>query len=104
MQVNEYTAKVVAQYPDKFGFFAYLPMPDLDASIEEARYALDVLQADGIVLHGNARGRYFSELEFHPLLEELNKRKAVGQLSNLKLSSHLCPRGVIKAAFMAGVC
>ncbi len=76
-QVNEYTAKIVSQYPERFGFFAFLPMPDLDASIEEARYALDVLKADGVVLLGNARGKYFSEPEFHPLLKELNSRKTV---------------------------
>ena len=76
-QVNEYTAKIVSQYPDRFGFFAFLPMPDLSASIEEARYALDVLKADGVVLLGNARGKYFSQTEFHPLLEELNSRKTV---------------------------
>jgi hypothetical protein len=50
---------------------------DLQASIEEARYALDVLKADGVVLLGNARGRYFAEQEFHPLLAELNRRGAV---------------------------
>ena len=52
-------------------------MPDLNASIEEARYALDVLGADGVVLLGNARGQYFSLPEFHPLLEELNNRETV---------------------------
>lgn len=77
VQVNEYTAKLVSQHPDRFGFFAFLPMPDLNASIDEAKYALDTLKADGVVLLGNARGRYFSEKEFHPLLEELNRRKTV---------------------------
>ena len=76
-QVNEYAAKLVSQHPERFGFFAFLPMPDLNASIEEARYALDVLKADGVVLLGNARGKYFSQTEFHPLLEELNSRKTV---------------------------
>lgn len=52
-------------------------LADLEASIEEARYALDVLKADGVVLLGNARGRYFAEEEFHPLLAELNARRAV---------------------------
>jgi len=80
VQMNVYTAKMVSQYPERFGFFAFLPMPDLNASIEEARYALDVLKADGVVLLGNARGRYFSEPEFHPLLAELNKRQTVSPL------------------------
>lgn len=75
--MNEYAAKIVSQYPERFGFFAFLPMPDLNASINEARYALDVLGADGVVLLGNARGKYFSQPEFHPLLEELNRRHTV---------------------------
>ena len=62
VQMNVYTAKMVSQYP------------------EQARYALDVLKADGVVLLGNARGRYFSEPEFHPLLAELNKRQTVSPL------------------------
>ena len=78
--MNVYTARIVSQYPERFGFFAFLPMPDLNASIEEARFALDVLKADGVVLLGNARGRYFSEPEFHPLLAELNKRQTVSPL------------------------
>ena len=88
--MNEYTAKIVSQYPERFGFFAFLPMPDLNASIEEARYALDVLGADGVVLLGNARGRYFSEAEFHPLLEELNSRKTV---STIISTHHLRRKG-----------
>ena len=73
--MNEYAASVVSQNPSRFGFFAFLPMPDLDASMEEAKYALDSLKADGVVLLGNTRGRYWSEAEFHPLLDELNKRR-----------------------------
>ena len=47
---NEAAAKLKYEHPDRFRFCAALPLPDVDAAIEEARYALDVLGADGIKL------------------------------------------------------
>ncbi|RAV76534.1 amidohydrolase family protein, partial [Aerococcus loyolae] len=73
----EYTAGVVAARPDRFGFFATLTLPDVDGALEEAAYAFDVLKADGVILLANSRGAYLGETKFHPLLEELNRRKAV---------------------------
>ena len=43
---NEAAAKLKREHPDRFRFCAALPLPDIDAAIEEARYALDVLGAD----------------------------------------------------------
>lgn len=48
--LNEYSARMVSEHSDRLGFFAILPMPLGEAAIEEAIYALDELQADGIVL------------------------------------------------------
>ena len=53
-RLNAYSAKMVQQHPDRFGFFAILPMPIVDASIKEAQYALDTLNADGVVLLASA--------------------------------------------------
>lgn len=76
-QVNEFAAHVVRQYPDRFGFFATLTLPDVEGAIAEARYALDVLKADGVVLLTNVRGAYLGTSEWDPLMEELNQRNAV---------------------------
>jgi len=48
--VNEFCGDVVRDDHEHFGFFATLALPDLEASLKEARYALDDLRADGIVL------------------------------------------------------
>jgi predicted TIM-barrel fold metal-dependent hydrolase len=33
--VNEYSAKMVRDYPGRFGMFAALPMPDIDGTLRE---------------------------------------------------------------------
>jgi predicted TIM-barrel fold metal-dependent hydrolase len=44
---NEHAAKVKAQYPDKFGYWASLPLPDIEGSLAELEHAFDHLSADG---------------------------------------------------------
>jgi 6-methylsalicylate decarboxylase len=76
-KVNEAGAELVIKYPGRFGFFAALPMPDVDGSMEEIAYALDVLQADGIGLKTNVHGIYLGDRRFDPILQKLNRRKAL---------------------------
>jgi 6-methylsalicylate decarboxylase len=53
-QVNEAAAEVVRLHPNRFGFFAILPLPQVDLALAEAAYALDDLGAEGVALlpHG----------------------------------------------------
>ena len=74
---NEAVARLKREHPDRFRFCAALPLPDVDAAIEEARYALDVLGADGIKLATNAFGQYLGAPELDTLFSFLNERKAV---------------------------
>lgn len=76
-QVNEFAASVVQKHPSRFGFFATLTLPDVEGAIAEARYALDVLKADGVVLLTNVGGVYLGAPAWEPLMAELNSRKAV---------------------------
>lgn len=76
-EVNEYSAKIVADHPDRFGFFATLTLPDVHGAIAEAEYALDTLRADGIVVLANSAGVYLHDPKFAPLLEYLDARRAV---------------------------
>ena len=57
--------------------FASLPLPDIDASLDELEYAFDHLRADGIGLLSNYGGRHLGDPLFAPLLEELDRRGAV---------------------------
>jgi predicted TIM-barrel fold metal-dependent hydrolase len=47
-QVNEEGARLVREYPDRFGFFASTPVPDVEGAIAEVRYAIEQLGADGV--------------------------------------------------------
>ncbi len=76
-KLNEAAAEVKANYPNRFGFSACLPLPNVEAAIEEAIYALDVLHADGIKFASNSRGQYLGCKELEPLMAELNQRSAV---------------------------
>jgi predicted TIM-barrel fold metal-dependent hydrolase len=76
-EVNEHAARVVSDHPGRFGFFATLTLPDVDGALEEARYALDVLRADGVILLANTLGEYLGAPEHEPLFAELNRRRGV---------------------------
>jgi predicted TIM-barrel fold metal-dependent hydrolase len=67
----------VRDHPRRFGFFAALPWPNVDASLKEIEYAFDVLKVDGVGLITSYAGRYPGEAEFKPIWQELNRRKAV---------------------------
>ena len=76
-RVNEVSAEIKKQYPGRFKFCAALHLPDIDAAIREAVYALDTLGADGMKLATNSRGQYLGDEELDPLMEVLNERHAV---------------------------
>ena len=75
---NEASAELVAARPDRFGFFASLPLPDVDGSAAEVAHALDVLGADGVVLmSSHPDGSYLGDPRFDDVLAELDRRSAV---------------------------
>jgi predicted TIM-barrel fold metal-dependent hydrolase len=76
-RVNECIAEIKRDRPDRFGGFASLPLPDLDGSLEQLAYALDVLKLDGVSLMTNAGGSYLGDVRFNALFDELQRRGAV---------------------------
>ena len=74
---NEYAAKVVADYPNRFGFFAAMPLPDVDATLKEIAYAYNTLKADGVGLFTSYGDTWLGNAAYMPVMEELNRRKAV---------------------------
>lgn len=74
---NEEAAALKALYPGRFMFCAALPLPDVELALEEAKYALEVLGADGVKLATNSYGQYLGDEELEPLMAYLNSRKAV---------------------------
>ena len=74
---NDYGASLVQGHPARFGFFAALPLPDVDASLKEIEYAFDTLKADGIGLYTSYGDTWLGNAAFRPVMEELHRRKAV---------------------------
>ena len=74
---NEFAARMASDHPGRFGSFASLPMPDIDGTLGEIEYALDVLKAEGIGMTTSYDGAWPGDPRFVPVFEEFNRRKAI---------------------------
>ena len=74
---NDCLAEMKAAHPGRFGGFAMLPLPDVDASLAELGRSLDELGLDGMVHLTQVDGRYPGHADYRPVYEELNRRGAV---------------------------
>ncbi len=72
---NEFAAGLKKRHPKRFGYFASLPLPDVQASLKEIDMALSE-GADGIIFETNFHGIYLGDERFDPVMDELNRRKA----------------------------
>lgn len=94
-QVNEYTAELVKDRPDRFGGYAVLPLPDMAASLDELVYALDVLKLDGVALLTSYGGANIATPQFDALWAEINRRKAFVFMHPATLSAEDKPSYVL---------
>lgn len=102
-RMNEYSSLLQQQHPNRFGFFATLPvrMDDMAASLAEVVYSLDELKADGITLLTSYKHRYLGDAAFTPLWQALDQRGAVvfihPTLENMQggLTNPLVPRPIV---------
>jgi len=76
-ECNDFGARMSADHHERFGLFASLPLPNVDDSLCEIEYALDVLKADGIGLLTSYSDRWLGDHAFAPIMDELNRRRAV---------------------------
>jgi predicted TIM-barrel fold metal-dependent hydrolase len=74
---NETAAQAKRDRPARFGSFASLPLPDVAGALAEIEHAFDTLNADGIGLMTNYRGKYLGDPDFAPVFDELNRRSAI---------------------------
>ena len=74
---NDELAAVCRRHPDRLGCAATLPVPAVEASIEEARRGFDELGALGVKLPSNGNGIYLGDPMLEPLMAFLDERSAV---------------------------
>jgi predicted TIM-barrel fold metal-dependent hydrolase len=74
---GDFAAEMVRDHPGRYGLFAPLSMLDADATLKEIEYAFDTLKADGVNLQSNYGDKWLGDPAYKPVLEELNRRKAV---------------------------
>lgn len=76
---NEAGARLVRDYPGRFGIYASLPFVDIEGSLREIEYAYDTLKVDGVALWPDtgADRRWLGNPAFAAIFDELHRRKAV---------------------------
>ena len=91
-QINIEGADIVKHHPKRLGLFANLPLPHTEEAIEEAKFAINTLHADGFGLSTNYAGTYLGDARYDKLMEYLNSIGAVVAVHPVKPSG--LPKGV----------
>jgi 6-methylsalicylate decarboxylase len=76
-RVNDEYAAVVRRFPDRFRAFVALPLPHVDAALDELDRGLGQLGMVGAAVTTSVLGRSVADPAFEPLYQELNRRGAV---------------------------
>jgi predicted TIM-barrel fold metal-dependent hydrolase len=73
----DFAADMLRDHPGRYALLAPLSMMDTDTTLKEIEYAFGTLKADGINLQTNYGDKWLGDAAYKPVLEELNRRKAV---------------------------
>ncbi len=76
-KMNDFAANLIRNHAPRFGALALLPLPDIEGTLAEIAYALDILRFQGVGLLSNYHGAYLGDPVFDPVFAELNRRKAL---------------------------
>ncbi len=76
-ETNDIYADLARQRPDRFAVFGSVPLPHVDAAIEETGRCLGIPGVLGIALGCSVAGRPLDDPAFEPFWAELDRRAAV---------------------------
>lgn len=71
--VNEELSKISKKYPDRFAFFATIPLKAKEGAIAELNRAVEKLGAKGVILGSNIDGRPLDNTEFRSLFSRIEE-------------------------------
>lgn len=74
---NDYAAELAAAHRGRFGVFASLPLPDVDAALTELDRVYDDLGADGVALLTSYGDLRLGDREFARVFDALDERHAI---------------------------
>ena len=74
-RINVFASGLKKKYPEKLGYFASLPLRDINGTLEELEYVCTKLHPapDGVIMLSNAYGQYFGDASLNLIYEKLNK-------------------------------
>ena len=76
-EINEEFAELCRRFPQKFGFVATLPMPNVESSIAEFKFATENLGALGVKVASNSDGVYLGDERLDPIFAALNEKNSL---------------------------
>jgi aminocarboxymuconate-semialdehyde decarboxylase len=74
---NDEFAEVVAKHPNRFLAFGSIPLPDVDASLQELERCIDGLGLVGVCLGSNVNGMRLDDPALAPVFDEIHRRGIV---------------------------
>ena len=99
-EINEEFSELCRRYPQKFGFVATLPLPNVEGSIEEFHFTTKKLGALGVKVASNSDGVYLGDERLDPIFAALNEKKSLVIIH--PSPARLLPReGVVTGKVMA---
>lgn len=76
-RLNEHASELMLRWPKRFGSLSTVPMRNLDDAVAEVEYALGVLKHHGVSLFASYGQKFLGDPAFDPVMDALNRRKAV---------------------------
>ena len=75
--INEEFSELCRRFPQKFGFVATLPLPNVESSIAEFKFATEKLGALGVKVASNSDGVYLGDERLDPIFAALNEKNSL---------------------------